>query len=230
VSRARILNAATLAASVLLAAVSLARADDEVSQNLFISPAGEPFLAPADAPYPIVDWFNKADKNHDGKLDADEFRADAEAFFRVLDRNQDGVLTSGEIYYYEHRIAPEILNNDHASINSPGFIRVQGPGGLSGSSSIDPGDPHFGEGPSPQPRARFAEGAAYYSLFNEPEPVTAADRNFDFKITLNEFLDQADRHFATLDVKRQGYLTLAALPHTTAEDAVHAKRFTTLKP
>lgn len=84
-------------------------ADLSAMLNVFISPAGKPFRAPAGAPYPVVDWFKEADRNGDGKLDHAEFMADAEAFFRVLDAHHTGVLGAYEVAVYERQIAPEIL-------------------------------------------------------------------------------------------------------------------------
>jgi hypothetical protein len=53
--------------------VRAAAADDDDDEfaipNTFISPCGQPFRAPPNAPYPVVDWFKAADKNADGKLD-----------------------------------------------------------------------------------------------------------------------------------------------------------------
>jgi hypothetical protein len=71
-----------------------------------------------------------------------------------------------------------------------------------------------------------AQGAAVYSLINQPEPVAAADAVFDGKITLAEFQTAADRHFEILDTKEQGYLTLAGLPKTPIQEAIEqaAKR------
>ena len=86
-----------------------ARAADDGAPNVFFSPHGQPYRAPAGAPYPIVDWFKAADRNGDGKLDRDDFVADAAAFFAFLDMKGDGVLDTGEISFYEHRIAPEVL-------------------------------------------------------------------------------------------------------------------------
>ncbi len=77
--------------------------------QLFISPAGEPFRAPADAPYPVAAWFAGADANHDGALSRDEFVADAARFFAVLDADHDEVIDGFEVSTYEKKIAPEIL-------------------------------------------------------------------------------------------------------------------------
>ena len=74
--------------------------------QLFISPAGEPFRAPPGAPYPVVDWFNGADANHDGALSRDEFVADSVRFFNVLDMDHNGVLDGFEVSNYENHVAP----------------------------------------------------------------------------------------------------------------------------
>ena len=78
-------------------------------QQLFISPAGEPFRAPPGAPYPVAAWFAGADANHDGALTRDEFVADALRFFTVVDADKDGVIDGFEVSAYEQRIAPEII-------------------------------------------------------------------------------------------------------------------------
>ena len=188
------------------------------SVNMFISPCGEPFTALKKEPYPIVKWFNLADANHDGKLDIDEMRADAARFFKLLDRNGDGVLDGAEISFYESRIVPEILAPPDAALET-GIIRVA----LQGIGSIAPGaqdsgsDFHKGE-------LNPNQGAVYYSLFREPEPVRAADRNFDYRVTLQEFLAHSDRHFKALDTTNRGYLILADLPKTDAEKRARAHR------
>jgi Ca2+-binding EF-hand superfamily protein len=200
----------------------------EVQNNLFISPAGEPFLAPINKPYPIVNWFNQADANHDGKLDAAEFRADAERFFAVLDRNKDGVLDAREISIYEHYYVPEILPQQGADAGGL-LIRVMmqfggGAGGPGGIQPIDPGGGAPDEPPSQRQRLDSQQGAVPYSLFASPEPVLSADRNLDSKVSLKEFQAQSDRRFAALDTKMRGYLTLDDLPKTDFEIAVKAKR------
>jgi hypothetical protein len=200
-----------LTAAALLVTAGAAQAAEEMM--LFISPAGQPFVAKKGQPYPIVDWFNGADKNKDGKLDKLEFRADAEAFFAILDRNKDGSIGSTEILIYERYIVPEILS---VGAIETGLIRVnmQDEGGGGDDSS----------GLPKRQRLNTNQGAVQFSLFNEPEPVRAADRNLDYRVTLQEFRDQADRHFAALDLNGDGFLTLDELPQTPAEKAGRAKR------
>jgi EF hand len=192
----------------------------EGSENLFISPCGEPFLAESKEPYPIVKWFNGADANHDGKLDIDEMRNDAARFFRVLDRNGDGIIDSQEVTFYETRIVPQILKPDTGALKT-GIVRVslQTPDSLTPISPVEPGSD-----PIIKQHLNATEGAVFFSLFREPEPVRSADRNFDYKISLNEFLAHSDRHFRALDVDKQGYLTLATLPKTDAEQEARAHR------
>jgi hypothetical protein len=219
-------------AAILVLSAGVAGAQ-EAQNNLFISPAGEPFLAPTNKPYPIVNWFSQADANHDGKLDAAEFRADAERFFAVLDRNKDGFIDSREISIYEHNYVPEILPQRGADAGGLLVRVVMQYGAGSGL-----GDGGFGSGvttssdatrvnpdtPAPRQRLDSQEGAVQFSLVGSPEPVSSADRNLDGKVSLKEFQAQSDRHFAMLDTKMRGYLLLDDLPKTDFEIAVKAKR------
>jgi hypothetical protein len=64
------------------------------------------------------------------------------------------------------------------------------------------------------------QGGARYSLLNIPEPVAAADIDFNRLITLDEFRQAAIARFALLDTSHHG-LTLTqleALPHAPIFD------------
>jgi hypothetical protein len=208
------LAAAALASPSLAAQNTLA---DEV--NLFISPCGEPFVADKKDAYPVVKWFKRADANSDGKLDIEEMRADASRFFAFLDRNHDGVIDGAEVTFYETQIAPEILSQTGAL--QTGIIKVDLQRGV---DSVNPGGAAPGDENVYRPRLNSSQGAVFYSLFREPEPVRSADRNFDYRITLKEFQDHSDRHFKALDVDSKGFLILADLPKTDAEKQAKAHR------
>ena len=190
--------------------------------NVFISPAGEPFRAHAGAPYPVVDWFNRADLRHDGRLTRDEFRADALRFFDRLDTNHDGVIDGQELGAYEQDVAPEILPQIEGLHSEEGM-----------DTSLTYGDPnnedtgrqtrsHRPESnrPLPVPRSIGVQGAAVYSMSNVPEPVAAADAQFDGRITRAEYAAAIDRRFDLLDKTGRGYLTLDALPKTPLQTEI----------
>ncbi len=214
---------ALAAAAVSMAvAPTLAQAQEPPrGGQLFISPSGQPFRAPAGAPYPVAQWFAQADKRGDGKVDRAEFRADAEAFFHLLDKNGDGVIDPFELQAYEQIVVPEMLGayripEGRVSGFPPG---AGGPGprrGLFGRRQQAPGDP--GE-------ASVLDGAAPYELIPDPEPVASTDFAGDGRITLAEFLKAADERFDRLDPKHRGFLLLADLPKTAAQkDAEQAAR------
>ena len=201
---------------------------------LFISPCGQPFRARWGEPYPVAAWFAQADKNGDGRLDRTEFRADCEAFFHVLDRDHDGIIDGSEVSFYEQQIAPEILGGrggaGPSAALSPGLVRVDyqmgggwGGGGQRGGGHRRGQGDSGGQRRSESPGAGVVQGAAAYSLFNEPEPVTVADLELNGRITLAEFLQNADRHFDLLDKDHEGYLTLAKLPLTPVQQRLQAR-------
>ena len=65
------------------------------------------------------------------------------------------------------------------------------------------------------------QGAGRYGLLNMPEPVAAADTDFNRSVTRQEFRMAAVARFELLDKAQQGRVTLAqleAMPHVPKLD------------
>jgi len=163
--------------------------------QLFISPAGQPFRAPAGQPYPVAAWFAQADANHDGRLTRDEFRADADAWFKALDVDGDGQVSMPEVTRWEEELVPETTRSGL---------------GMSGVS----GRPTAAKRNTLNTRL---QGAAAYSLINEPHPIRGADSDFSFGVSRAEWRAASDRRFALLDVDGDGVLLITDLQPTPAQ-------------
>jgi len=192
--------------------------------GLFVSPCGKPYRAGPGEPYPVVAWFAETDTDHDGFLERAEFRADADAFFKVLDANHDGVIDTDEVDAYERNMVPEILRNRPSTQAAEARIFLAQYGGGGGGGGRGGGRHSQGSQtpPSSAPQAQpEMTGAAPYNFLAEPEPVTAADAELNQRITRAEFLAAADRRFDALDVKGTGRIALADLPRTAAQGGQH---------
>jgi hypothetical protein len=232
-SRLLFAMAAVAPFGIVARAALAADEDDTGLPNTFISPCGKPYRAATGAPYPVVDWFKEVDKNGDGRIDHEEFVADAEAFFAVLDFKKTGILTPVIIAFYEQRVVPEILGAGlprSAADRSGGRLWLaqyqgQGQPSVPQPGSIDPSGKDLQ--PTPRKPKDFDEsnqGAAPYSFFDEPEPLMAADMDLNGFIKKTNFLKVADMHFTTLDRDEDGYLTLAKLPKTPIEKLLEKSR------
>lgn len=187
----------------------------------FISPMGEPFRAHSSTDDTLADWFRAADRNHDGVLTTNELELDAERFFATIDDNHDGQIDPDELSSYEYDIAPDVqvMSRTKRAPGQPAPAAV----------TKDSDDEHArGDGDRHERLRRrdeaFAslgiggtlQGAARYGLLNMPEPVAAADADFNRAISLDEFRAAAIARFQLLDAAHQGTLTLAqleAMPH-----------------
>jgi hypothetical protein len=184
--------------------------------RLFVSPSGEPFRGEGG----LGRWFAQADADHDGAITLEEFRADARHSFKVLDVNGDGVIDGIELQHYEHDVVPEI---GIMTFDEPGGgqrPRRRAVGGRTGGGSGGQGghtrpsqDPAqlLADQADREAPAAGRDGAARYSLLNEPQPIAAADADVDGKVTLAEWMAQTDRRFAKLDHLKTGRLTLPSL-------------------
>ena len=206
--------------------------DYPMRSALFIAPSGKPFRAGPGDPYPIAAWFAQADTNRDGKLTMAELRDDSARFFKQLDSNGDGEIDPDEVHAYETVIAPEIETSAFQGRPSGGFSSSgghhggggrgrHGGGGHRGDPSLgaEAGDVVGAGSTSGTHRSNYGglRGAGRYGLLGTPEPVTAADVDFNRSITLRELQAKADRDFQSLDATGRGFLTLADLPKPPAQ-------------
>jgi hypothetical protein len=187
----------------------------------FISPMGEPFRAHSVTDDTLADWFYQADTNRDGYLTAAEMVADAERFFAKLDTDHDGELDPDEVAQYEYEVAPEIQVMSRTR-RAPGHPAPAAIAREPGDLDFDSERTHRHRGDDDEDYygslgiGGTLEGAGRYSLLNMPEPVAAADANFDRSVTLQEFRQAAVARFEMLDKAHQGRITLAqleAMPH-----------------
>lgn len=172
---------------------------------------GEPFRAHTTSDDTLAAWFRQADRNHDGVLTMDELAADAERFFAILDTNHDGEIDPDEIDHYEWDIAPEIQVNSRTR-RPPG---VAAAAALPSDEDNDPLREHRrkrddADDPSLGLHGEL-QGAARYGLLNIPEPVAAADADFNRAISLQEFRQTAVERFQLLDSAHQGRISLEQL-------------------
>lgn len=187
----------------------------------FISPMGKPFRAHSTSDDTLAAWFREADRNHDGMLTADEMTADAERFFATLDTNHDGEIDPDELDHYEWEIAPEIQVNSRTR-RPPG---QPAPAALKGAALPGPALPDQDEANTGRDHRRkrgeeddtalglhgALQGGARYGLLNIPEPVAAADADFNRAVSLEEFRTAAIERFQLLDSAHQGRISLEQL-------------------
>jgi hypothetical protein len=195
-------------------------------QQLFISPMGEPFRAPPGQAYPVAQWFQGADTDHDGSISLEEFKADAMRFFKVLDQNGDGIIDGFEAQDYETKIAPEILPRV-TDVLTARDVMTQHELAESGHQRRRPEDSvgmGSGRGSRSAAQRDAMSGAAIYGLLVDAEPVRSTDMKLDYHITREEWLAAAARRFAELDKDHTGKLELAKLPQTPLQKAIDERR------
>jgi hypothetical protein len=180
-----------LVLATLLAAPAYAQSAGEL---LFLSPMGEPFRGTIEAP-PEAAWFDGADSNRDGRLAAVEMARDAERFFKLLDVDASGEIDPRENERYELQIAPEVSGRVatrayDSSVEGADILK----GGLQAPRTYRPG------------------GAALFSYFGFPQPVMAADANFNRGVSAREFERAAEQRFAMLDTNGDRVVERGELP------------------
>lgn len=173
----------------------------------FISPMGEPFRPRSATDDTLARWFNQADVNHDGQITPDEMKADADRFFATLDSDSNGQIDPEELVQYEWELAPDIQLNTRLK-RQPGEAAPPKP--TEDAESADGRRQRRGRGEQ-EWQLNGLQGAARYGLLNMPEPVAAADADFNRAITRAEFEQAALERFQLLDSAHRGALDLPSL-------------------
>ncbi|WGM39665.1 hypothetical protein [Caulobacter sp. NIBR1757] len=186
--------------------------------QIFISPAGEPFRAPLDQPYPVEQWFKQADANADGAITRDELVADSLAFFDKLDANKDGAIDGWENGDYEKKVAPEIMSRAAMALARP--REGNRPKGGRYRPTLSPYDRARPDEPGKMVADQNRVGAGLYGLVNEVQPVMGQDSDFNRRISRAEATAAAKDRFAILDKDKDGKLVLATLPETPLQRAL----------
>lgn len=172
----------------------------------FISPMGEPFRSRAPGDDTLRSWFVQADRNRDGVLIPAEMQADAERFFAALDADRSGEILPEEITAYEWKLVPEVQLNSE-------WRRARGEAAPAKAPK------------RPVPYDAYAlHGGARYALLNLPQPVAAADSDFDRAVTLTEFRNAAELRFQLLDRAGDRQLSWADLEALRPPLATKARR------
>ena len=174
----------------------------------FISPMGEPFRARTATDDTLARWFNQVDRNRDGLLTQAELVADADRFFATLDSDGDGEITPEELIHYEWETAPDIQVNSRLQRRPGEAAPPKRPDNI--GQDTDGTRPRRGKD-DPDAFTGGLQGAARYGLLNMPEPVAAADADFNRAISRAEFEQAAIARFQLLDRDHRGVLTLAGL-------------------
>ena len=162
-----------------------------VGSSEFVSPMGEPFRS-QDKLSGAEHWFVQSDADHNGRLTLAEFQAEAARFFATLDVDHDGTIGPEEITRYETKVAPEVT--------------VTSTYGDYSKATTD------SDGKMVEPPYPTRLGAGRYGYLASPEPVVAADANFDRGITADEFQQAARKRFKALDINADGAITRGELP------------------
>ena len=163
------------------------------------SPNGEP-LTGGTLGYPscaeaISQWFDRIDSDHDGALTRAEFQADARTQFGRMDLDHDGFITSDELSAFRQPFTETRSEPRERQATPP----EAGQPNHHGSHRDRDGNPQGGAAPR-------SFGARPNS---GPDPVMSADTNLDFKVSLTEFLKQADSVFDGMDSDHDGVLSRA---------------------
>lgn len=186
-----------------------------------VSANGEPLMGGgANCADRQAQWLARADTSRDGRLDLAEFRADGARWFSTMDLDTDGQVTPQEL----RKVRASLGGGGPGRGSGEDRDRGDGPrdgrgarggfgddsGAGSGLLNAGPGGGRGGPGRGPGGDTPPGGGRGF-GASAEPDPVMAADANFDFAVSRQEYEAYTGRKFALLDVNRDGSLVAAEL-------------------
>jgi len=174
----------------------------------YIAPMGQPFRTDGQTD-PMKAWFTVADTDHDGKLTLAEFRADADRYFTILDRDNSGEIDPEEMSFYENQLAPEIKLYQRGQDKRPRTGKQKHEAKAAARQRADYVAPY---------------GAGIWASLNIPQPIVSADLDLNRGVSRAELAEVASRRFPLLDPAGRGALTYDTLPRSPAQMDIDACR------
>lgn len=160
--------------------------------TLLGEPLGRPMADEAAYADIVVVWAKGLDANHDGFLSPDELKPDIARFFQVIDQDKDGSINSRELGDYRN-----------ARLQALRGGRPPGPDPDQAGPDRRPG----GEDRRPREGGRGPGGGGGWTGGGE-DKVMAADRNLDFRVTVEEMTALAADRLRALDSNHDGRTSL----------------------
>lgn len=155
----------------------------------------------------VVEWAKGIDTNHDGFISADELKVDVARFHALADTDKDGTINARELGDY--RLARQAAlrggagRGDRPDAPPPDGAEGGGdrPPPPEGAGPGGPSGERGGRGPGGGPGGGMGGGAG-------EDKVMAADRNLDFRVTLEELQGLALERLRATDTDKDGRVSL----------------------
>ena len=172
------------------------------SPNAEILAVKRPQDSPQTCPNTLIAWFHRVDTNHDGRIDHDEFMADAERWFSVVDADHDGFAEPSETAKIHAKIMPwDQEKADRDREEEEAALREQMD--AEAQAREQPQRDRMGNPiPFQKSSPRRRPGVSI-----DLDPVMAADANLDNRVSKEEFMAMAERHFVQYDLNHDGFLS-----------------------
>ncbi len=173
-----------------------------VSPNAEILGVKHPQDRPDTCANALIIWFHRVDTNHDGKIDHAEFVADAEHWFQVVDADHNGFAEPAETAAIHAKLMPWDQAKEERDREEEEAMLLE-----QQQSAEDAARERQRRDRLGYPSDKNASPRRQPGVSIDLDPVMAADSNLDNRVSKDEFMAMADRHFDGLDVNHDLYLS-----------------------